>query len=273
MSLPPEFAALLPPKGRAEMHAMAEAAWRAGRLLQEAFAHRDSLVLAKKTAGDFVSEADRAAEREIERCLSAACPGYGWLGEETGSRPGTEGDLRWVVDPLDGTTNFLKGLPHWAISIALCQGEEVLAGIIYDPQKKELFAASHGEGAYLNGARITVSAETDLEAALFATGVPAGGRVTYLQAALDDLGRLMPRCAGIRRGGAAALDLAYVAAGRLDGYWERNLGAWDIAAGILLVREAGGVVQEAWPNQSILSSGSFLASNKSFAAVLRECIL
>jgi len=273
MTIPPEFAALLPPNASPEICAMAEAAWRAGQLLKEAFQGRDGLRLTEKTAGDFVSEADKAAETEIESCLSAACPNYGWLGEETGSRPGTKTNLRWVVDPLDGTTNFLKGIPHWAVSIALCRDEDILAGLVYDPKKAELFVASQGNGAFLNGVRITVSPETNLQAALFATGVPAGGRITYLQAALDDLSRLMPRCAGIRRGGAAALDLAYVAAGRFDGYWERNLGAWDIAAGILLVREAGGVVDRAWPDHSILTSGSFLASNKAFAGALRECII
>ncbi len=159
-----------------------------------------------------------------------------------------------MVDPLDGATNFVKGIPHWAISIALCRGAEILAGLIYDQNKAELFTATQGKGAYLNGAPIVVSPQTNL------------------QAALDDLGRPIPRCAGIRRGGAAALDLAYVAAGRVDGYWDRNLGAWDIAAGILLVREAGGVVDRLWPDQSILTSGSFIASNRAFVSALRECI-
>ncbi len=272
MTSPAAFATMLPSSASAELRAMAEAAWRAGQLLEHAFSRRDGLKLTEKTAGDFVSEADKAAEAEIAACLTVAFPHYGWLGEETGSRKGANTDLCWVVDPLDGTTNFVKGIPHWAISIALCRGAEVLAGLIYDPNKAELFTAAQGKGAHLNGAPIVVSPQTNLQAALFATGLPAGGRITYLQAALDDLGRLMPRCAGIRRGGAAALDLAYVAAGRVDGYWERNLGAWDIAAGVLLVREAGGVVDRLWPDQSILTSGSFIASNKAFVSDLRECI-
>ena len=251
---------LLPKDAPTHLVVMAQAAGRAGAMLQEAFQKRSSSRLTEKTAGDFVSEADRDAEAIIAETLSEAYPDYGWLGEETGAKAGAGTDLTWVVDPLDGTTNFLKGLPHWAVSIALCAGDEVRAGLIYDPQKEDLFAAARGFGAYLNGAPISVSAETNLQAALFATGVPAGGRVTYLRAALDDLERLMPRCAGIRRGGAAALDLAYVAAGRLDGYWERNLGAWDIAAGLLLVEEAGGEICPLWEDQSILASGSFIVA-------------
>ncbi len=219
---------------------MADAAHQAGDLLTEASVQSPQMRVDEKTAGDFVSEADRAAETLIADCLNDAFPGYGWLGEESGARPGHDGDLRWIVDPLDGTTNFLKGLPHWAVSIALCRGEEPFCAVIHDPAKAETFVAERGCGAYLNGTPIRVTHEIPLQAALFGTGVPAGGRVTYLPDCLDDLERLMPKSAGIRRWGAAALDFAYVAAGRLDGYWERNLGAWDVAAGMLLVEEAGG---------------------------------
>lgn len=263
---------LLPDEATAHLRAMAAAAEHAGAALQDAFQRQHMLTVTEKTLGDFVSSADRSAEVEIARVLTDAYPTYGWLGEETGARPGTDTTLRWVVDPLDGTTNFLKGLPHWCVSIALCQEDEVLAGLVYDPHKRELFTAERENGAYLNGTRIWASAETNFQAALFATGVPAGGRVTYLQAALEDLARLMPLCAGIRRGGAAALDLAYVAAGRIEGYWERNLGAWDIAAGVLLAKEAGAEVHPLWKDQSILSSGSFVVATSPMIKQLRTVI-
>ncbi len=263
---------MLPETASDTLRVMADAARKAGDLLTEASVHRRRLRVDEKTAGDFVSEADRAAETLIADCLSDAFPGYGWLGEESGARPGHDGDLRWIVDPLDGTTNFLKGLPHWAVSIALCRGEEPLCAVIHDPAKAETFVAERGCGAYLNGTPIRVTHEIPLQAALFGTGVPAGGRVTYLPDCLGDLERLMPKTAGIRRWGAAALDLAYVAAGRLDGYWERNLGAWDVAAGILLVEEAGGTVMPLWPGRSVLSSGSFIASNADLGPELAAMI-
>lgn len=260
----------LGPVPSATLRAMATAATRAGDLLRQAARNRSALEVSEKSAGDFVSDADRQAEAEISRTLSAAFPDYNWLGEESGTRTNPKQNLTWIVDPLDGTTNFLKGIPHWAISIALCRDEEILAGLVYDPVKEEMFSAEQGKGAFLNGAPMQVSQTDNFQAALFATGVPAGGRVTYLRHCLRDLERLMPLCAGIRRGGAAALDLAYVAAGRYEGYWERNLGAWDVAAGLLLVTEAGGHVVPLWPDHSILSSGSFVASSMTLAAELTE---
>lgn len=252
--------ASLSPKASDTLRVMAEAAYLAGQGLMQASTQRTALKVTEKTAGDFVSDADLAAEETISDYLTQRFPDYGWLGEETGIEGATSG-LRWVVDPLDGTVNFLKGLPHWAISIALCDGDVPLAAVIYDPCKREMFTAEHGKGAFLNGQAITVSHDIDLSAALLATGLPAGGRITYLRHSLEDLEATMPRTSGLRRWGAAALDLAYVAAGRFDCYWERNLGAWDIAAGILLVQEAGGRVTPLWADRSILSSGSFLASN------------
>ena len=240
---------------------MAEAAHLAGQVLMEASRRRHSLKTTEKTTGDFVSEADMAAEKVISDHLTARYPDHGWLGEETGAAITGASGLRWIVDPLDGTTNFLKGLPHWAVSIALCDGETPLNAIVYDPAKDELFTAEQGHGAFLNGQPINVSDEDRLQSALLATGLPAGGRITYLPHSLQDIATTMPLTAGLRRWGAAALDLAYVAAGRLDCYWERNLGAWDIAAGILLVQEAGGTVTPLWSDNSMLSSGSFLASN------------
>lgn len=247
---------------------MADAALKAGALLMTAYEARDSLTRSEKTAGDFVSEADRQAEDLLSTCLMQAYPDYDWLGEETGKQDKGRGVCCWVVDPLDGTTNFLKGLPHWAVSIALCRGEEIEAALIHDPVKSETFSAERGKGAFLNGRPVSVSQGIPMQSALFATGVPAGGRITYLPDCLEDLRRLMPQCAGIRRAGAAALDLAYVAAGRLEGYWERNLGPWDIAAGLLLVEEAGGRTAPLWEGRTMLSSGSFVASNRDLAEEL-----
>ncbi|MGB7431519.1 MAG: inositol monophosphatase family protein [Ahrensia sp.] len=240
---------------------MADASLLAGKSLLEASRNRHALNVNQKTAGDFVSDADRQAEQIIFDCLSEHFPDYGWLGEETGERPGGDHGLRWIVDPLDGTTNFLRGLPHWAVSIGLFRGEEPLSAVIYDPAKNELFCAEKGCGAFLNGHKIKVSADVDFDHALLASGVPSGGRTKYLNHCLEDIAALMPQTAGLRRWGAAALDLAYVAAGRFDAYWERNLGPWDIAAGMLLVTEAGGQFTPLWPDQSALVCGSFLASN------------
>ncbi len=256
-----KIADALPQDASDILHDMAAAADLAGRALLEAASQRASLKVTQKTAGDFVSDADMAAEKLIFDYLLERYPGYGWLGEETGAVHGGSSSLRWIVDPLDGTTNFLRSLPHWAVSIALCDGDTPLAAIIYDPAKQELFSAERGHGAYLNGQTIRVSEDTTLDAALLATGLPAGGRITYLPHSLEDIAATMPLTAGLRRWGAASLDLAYVAAGRLDCYWERNLGPWDIAAGILLVQEAGGRVTPLWPDKDILTSGSFVASN------------
>ncbi|KIN71099.1 Inositol monophosphatase family protein [Sulfitobacter guttiformis KCTC 32187] len=258
---------MLPDTASQTLQLMADVALRAGDVLLDYRTRRQTLRTEQKTAGDFVTDADRAAEALISAALGAAYPTYGWLGEEGGAR-GAQDGLRWVVDPLDGTTNYLKGLPHWAISIALYKGEEALCALVYDPAKAEMFVAERGHGAYLNGVAMQVSNSVPLDEALFATGVPAGGRITHLPDCLDDLERLMPQTAGIRRWGAAALDLAYVAAGRLEGYWERNLGAWDVAAGTLLVQEAGGVVTPLWSGRSVLSSGSFIATNAELAPAL-----
>jgi len=254
-------------RGAQELGLMIRVAREAGALLRNRFETVKSLPRTEKTAGDFLSEADLAAERLIRDRLGDAHPGIGWLGEETGAS-GDQSGLRWIVDPLDGTTNFLHGLPHWAVSIALARGEQVIAGVVHDPVKAETFTAGAGSGAYLDGAPIRVSRGVPLSHALLATGVPAGGRVTYLPHSMRDIEGLMPDCAGIRRWGAAALDLAYVAAGRIEAYWERNLGPWDVAAGLLLVTEAGGEMRPLWPGRSVLETGSFLASNADLGPVL-----
>ncbi|MEO1747518.1 MAG: inositol monophosphatase family protein [Pseudomonadota bacterium] len=258
--------ALISANASQTLRIMADAAAQAGEALLAASRNRDQLAVTEKSAGDFVSDADHRSEAIIAAHLGRAFPKYGWLGEESTERPSQVDGLRWIVDPLDGTTNFLKGLPHWAVSIALYQNDEPLCAIVHDPAKLETFSAERGQGAYLNGSRITVNNTTALNSALLATGVPAGGRSTYLSHCLRDLDQLMPKTAGIRRWGAAALDLAYVAAGRLDAYWERNLGAWDIAAGALIVEEAGGAIMPLFPDQPLLETGSFLAGDPDLLA-------
>ncbi|MDO5622148.1 MAG: inositol monophosphatase family protein [Paracoccus sp. (in: a-proteobacteria)] len=256
----------------ANLNIMIKAARKAGRSLVKDFREVENLQVSVKGAGDFVSRADREAERIIKEELRGARPNYGWLGEETGEDAGEDPTRRWIVDPLDGTTNFLHGLPHWAVSIALEHKGEVVAAVVFDAAKDEMFVAEKGGGAFMNDTRIRVSARRQMIESIFATGVPFGGRGT-LPATLKDLARLMPETAGVRRWGAAALDLAYVAAGRVDGYWERGINAWDVAAGVLLVREAGGFVEAIREGESPVESGNIVAGNaqlfERFAKIIR----
>ena len=228
------------------MTVMQNAAQKAARRLLRDFNEVEQLQVSIKGPGDFVSQADLRAETTIHEELARARPGYAFLMEESGAS-GSEGwTWRWVVDPLDGTTNFLHGLPHWAISIGLQRRLpdgtiEIVAGLVYNPAANEMFWAEKGVGAFLNDRRLRVSARRSMQESLFATGIPfakvsARNRLSFART----LGALMPQVAGIRRFGAAALDLAWVAAGRYDGYWELGIKPWDCAAGILLVREAGG---------------------------------
>ncbi|MBC7153469.1 MAG: inositol monophosphatase [Rhodobacteraceae bacterium] len=260
-------------QGSANLNVMIKAARKAGRSLVKDFREVENLQVSSKGAGDFVSRADIAAEKIIRDELMGARPTYGWLGEESGEAPGDDPTRRWIVDPLDGTTNFLHGLPHWAISIALEHKGEVVAGVVFDPAKDEMFWAEKGTGAWMNDTRLRVSGRNKMIECIFATGVPFGGRGT-LPATLQDLARLMPTCAGVRRWGAAALDLAYVAAGRYDGYWERGLNAWDLAAGLIIVREAGGLTGPVRVGADILEKGAVIAANSqvfdALAKVLRQ---
>ncbi|GIT89680.1 inositol monophosphatase [Jannaschia pagri] len=262
-------------QGSANLNVMIKAARRAGRSLVKDFGEVENLQVSAKGPGDFVSRADRAAEELIREALMEARPSYGWLGEESAEVPGKDPTRRWIVDPLDGTTNFLHGMPHWAVSIALEHKGEVTSAVIYDPVKDELFWAEKGSGAWLDGRqRLRVSGRISMIETVYATGLPFGGN-KYLPAALSDLGRLLPVCAGVRRWGAAALDLAYVAAGRYDGYWERGVKPWDIAAGILLVREAGGIVEPIRPEtQSLMEDGHIVAGSaavfEKFSKIVRK---
>ena len=260
-------------QGSANLNLMIKAARKAGRSLVKDFREVENLQVSVKGAGDFVSRADLAAEKIIRDELMAARPTYGWLGEETGEADGADPTRRWIVDPLDGTTNFLHGLPHFAVSIALEHKGEIVAGVVFDAAKDEMFFAEKGLGAYMNDTRLRVSGRRTMIECIFATGVPFGGRPA-LPATLQDLARLMPVCAGVRRWGAAALDLAYVAAGRYDGYWERGLNAWDVAAGVLLVKEAGGFVGPIRDGQDPVESGNLIAANSevydSFGKIIRS---
>jgi myo-inositol-1(or 4)-monophosphatase len=258
--------------GSANLNLMIKAVRKAARSLVKDFREVENLQVSVKGPGDFVSRADRESERIIKEELRGGRPTYGWLGEESGEEKGEDPTRRWIVDPLDGTTNFLHGLPHWAVSIALEHRGEVVAGVVYDPVKDELFWAEKGQGAWMNDRRMRVSGRRDMASAIFATGVPFGGRGA-LPATLQDLARLMPVCAGVRRWGAASLDFAYVAAGRVDGYWERGISPWDMAAGMILVREAGGLVGPVRDGGRPFEDGAVIAANAAlfepFAAIIR----
>ncbi|SLN67943.1 Inositol-1-monophosphatase [Roseovarius gaetbuli] len=258
--------------GSANLNVMLKAARKAGRALAKDFREVENLQVSMKGAGDFVSRADIAAEKIIKTELMGARPTYGWLAEEGGGEEGTDPTRRWIVDPLDGTTNFLHGLPHWAVSIALEHKGEIVAGVIYDAAKDEAFFAEKGAGAWLNESRLRVSGRGKMIESIFATGLPFGGRAD-LPETLQDLARIMPTCAGVRRWGSAALDMAYVAAGRYDGFWERRLNAWDMAAGIVIVREAGGFIEPLCKGGDILADGEVICGNEAifdkFAGVIR----
>ena len=258
-------------QGSANLNLMIKAARKAGRSLVKDFREVENLQVSVKGPGDFVTKADREAERLIKEDLMGGRPTYGWLGEETGGDRGEDPTRRWIVDPLDGTTNFLHGMPHWSISIALEHKGEIVSGVVYDPAKDEMFWAEKGAGCWLNdNKRMRVSGRKVMSEAVFATGVPFGAKATLPQM-MQDLSRLMPVCAGLRRWGSAALDLAYVAAGRFDGYWERELQAWDIAAGVLLVREAGGIVG-GFGDSDPLTTGCVVASNDHLAVPFRKAL-
>jgi myo-inositol-1(or 4)-monophosphatase len=210
---------------------------------------------------NFVTAADRRAEQIVYEELAKARPAYGFLGEEGGARAGTDKSHRWIVDPLDGTTNFLHGIPHFAVSIALERDGAVVAGLTYNPANEELFIAERGKGAFLNDQRIRVAARERLADAIVACGLPHYGRGGDLALARHEIAAAQQNFAGLRRYGAATLDLAWIAAGRLDAYWERDLSPWDLAAGMILVREAGGFVSDCDGKDAVLTKGQVVAGN------------
>ncbi len=259
-------------QGSANLNIMIKAARLAGRSLVKDFREVENLQVSMKGAGDFVSRADLAAEKIIKEELMGTRKTYGWVGEESDAEHGEDPTRRWIVDPLDGTTNFLHGLPHWAVSIALEHKGEIVSAVVFDPAKDEMFVAEKGQGAFMNESRLRVSARSRMIESIFATGLPFGGR-SDLPETLQDLARILPTCAGVRRWGAAALDLTYVAAGRYDGFWERRLHSWDIAAGLLIAREAGALVEPLTPGGDILADGEIICANErifdQFAGIIR----
>ncbi len=227
------------------VNVMVKAARAGGNVLIRNMARLEALDVVEKDRLDYASEVDRLAEAEIVKELRRAQPDYTVLGEESGQIKGNRGPSRftWVIDPLDGTSNYLRGFPHWCVSIALCEGPEPVHAVIFDPLRNELFTASRGHGAQLNGRKIRVSERKELDGCLLATGFAPRER-KRADAQLDAIKSLLVQAEDIRRAGSAALDLAYVAAGRFDGYFEAGVKAWDLAAGVLLVREAGGRVSD-----------------------------
>jgi myo-inositol-1(or 4)-monophosphatase len=253
------------------INVMSRAADKAARGLKRDFGEVEQLQVSVKGPGDFVSTADTKAEKVLRQELSRARPDYGFLMEESGASEGSDSEHRWIVDPLDGTTNFLHGLPHFCISIALERAGEIVAAVILDPVKDETFWAEKGIGAYLNDRRLRVSSRRQMTNALIATGTPFGQRADRPRY-LRQFDAIMASVADVRRLGAAALDLAYVAAGRYDGFWEYGLQPWDVAAGWLLVREAGGYISEPEGEGHPVGSGDVLAANDHLHGLLRTTL-
>lgn len=246
------------------MNVMVGAAMSAARGLRRDFGEVEHLQVSKKGPSDYVTKADKMAEDVIHEELSNARPDFGFIMEERGFIPGAAGDSPcWIVDPLDGTTNFLHGIPHFAISIALKEKGEIIAGVIFNPIADEMFLAEKGQGAFLNDTRLRVSGRAHLEDSILATGIPFKGRCSDEDFTLfsAQMTALMPNVAGIRRNGAAALDMAWLAAGRFDGFWEKNLKCWDLAAGLIILKEAGGYAKDFNGTNNILESGSIIAAN------------
>jgi myo-inositol-1(or 4)-monophosphatase len=253
------------------INVMIQAARKAGRTLARDFGEVENLQVSLKGPGDFVTAADLKAEKILIEELGRARPGYTILTEEAGAIPGPDQTHRWIVDPLDGTTNFLHGFPLFCISIALEREGLLVAGLIYNPVTDELYTAERGKGAFLNDRRIRVAARTSLSQAMVTLGLPHSGRGNHALA-LRELQAVMGLVAGLRRTGSAALDLAFVAAGRCDGFWEHALSPWDMAAGILLVREAGGFVSDTAGGAAMLETGSIVAGNETIHGELLKAL-
>ncbi|TPI17367.1 inositol monophosphatase [Mesorhizobium sp. B3-1-9] len=253
------------------LNVMVQAAMKAGRSLSRDFGEVQNLQVSMKGPGDYVSQADRKAEEIVFAELSKARPGYAFLMEERGAVEGEDAQHRWIVDPLDGTTNFLHGIPVFSVSIALERQGQIVAGVVYNPAMDELYTAERGGGAFMNDRRLRVAGRSKLTDAVIGCGVPHLGRGQHGNF-LIELRNVMAEVSGVRRLGSAALDLAYVAAGRMDGFWETGLSSWDIAAGILLVREAGGFVSDMDGGQDMLDSGEVVAGNEVIQRALLKTV-
>ncbi|HEY3679177.1 MAG TPA: inositol monophosphatase family protein [Bradyrhizobium sp.] len=249
------------------INVMVKAARRAGRSLKRDLGEIENLQVSLKGPANFVSLADKRAEQMLYEDLNKARPGYGFIGEEGGAREGSDKSHTWIVDPLDGTTNFLHGIPQFAISIGLRREDTVIAGLIYNPANDELYIAERGKGAFLNDQRLRVAGRRQLNDCVVACGLPHIGRGDH-DLSRREMTEIQNRVAGLRRFGAASLDMAFVAAGRLDGYWERNLSPWDMAAGAILVREAGGTVSCVDGKSDPLQTGNVICGNEHVHAEL-----
>jgi len=237
------------------------AARKAGRPLIRDFGELENLQISMKGPGDFVTSADKRTEKILIEELSKARPGYGFLAEEGGTAEGKDKSHRFIIDPIDGTTNFMHGIPQFAISIALERESQIVSAVVYNPVTDDLFMAEKGHGAFLNNKRLRVASRKDLPACLFATGLPSIGREGHARA-MAETAAVLGASAGIRRFGAASLDMAYVAAGRFDGYWEHGIKIWDSAAGLVLLREAGGVVSDFTGRTDGLSGQDIVCANE-----------
>ena len=255
----------------AQLNVMIAAARKAARTLKRDFGEIEHLQVSLKGPANFVSAADRRAEEILRTELLKARPGYGFLGEEGGKHEGSDPANTWIVDPLDGTTNFLHGIPHFAISIALERAGTVIAGVIYNPANDELYTAERGKGAFLNDKRLRVAGRKRMQEAVIACGLPHQGRGD-LVLGRKEIAAVQETVAGLRRFGAAALDLAFVAAGRFDGYWERDLSPWDMAAGIIMVRESGGFITDIDGGEAMFAKGHIVAGNEPMHHQLLEML-
>jgi myo-inositol-1(or 4)-monophosphatase len=242
------------------MNVMVGAVRKAAKAIKRDFGEVENLQISRKGPSDFVTKVDLKSEKVLRDELSRTRPHYGFVMEESGVIEGLDKTHRWYIDPLDGTTNFLHGVPHFAISVGLEREGHLVAGVVYNPITDEMFTAEKGRGAWLNDKRLRVSARRDLNVALVATGIPYAGRPGH-EKFNRELALMMTEVAGVRRFGAAALDLAWVAAGRYDAFWERGLSSWDMAAGIVILREAGGLVSDLVDGQEMLTTGTIVASN------------
>jgi len=252
---------------------MMAAARKAGKPLIRDLGELENLQVSMKGPADFVTNADKRTEKILIDELSRVRPGYGFLAEEGGAIEGKDKTHRFIIDPIDGTTNFLHGIPHFAISIALEREGQIVSALVYNPATDDMFVAEKGHGALLNNKRLRVAARKTLAHALIGTGFPFHGHAEDRHTRMhSELAAVMPATAGLRRMGAASLDLAYVAAGRFDAFWERGLAPWDIAAGMLIVREAQGVVTDLSGGQDVLESGSILAANDALHPVLLKML-
>jgi myo-inositol-1(or 4)-monophosphatase len=246
------------------------AARRAGSIINRASLDGSPLEVRSKRANDFVTKVDGAAEEAIIDAVRKAYPDHGFLAEESGKTAG-EAEYVWVIDPLDGTTNFIHGFPQYCVSIGVQHRGQLAHAVVYDPVRNELFTASKGRGAFLNDRRIRVSKCTKLEGALVGTGFPFK-ELRRVELYMGQLKTMMEKTAGVRRAGAAALDLAYVACGRLDAFWELGLSPWDMAAGALLVQEAGGLVSDPTGEQDFLATGDIVAATPKMFTQLLEAL-